>query len=412
MNKKKTLIICLIILGVAAVATFIIFTSEPEAERSGATKQTDMLVDVVRVEGGSFSPEIVVTGSVRPSKEVWLSPRVSGEILSISESFEPGGYVKKGEMLYRIDPADYRNALELRLSDLRQAEAELEIEQGRQKVARKDLELVEDIVPEGDNDLVLREPQLNSVQARLKAARASVNQARLALERTTVRAPFDAHILSRSVNEGSQVAPGDNTGRLVGMDTYWVIVNIPVSKLRWLNFPDSPGEQGSPVKIRNRNAWPEGVYRTGYLHKLVGSLDGQTRLAQAIISVPDPTAYNKDSEVPGLMINGFVEARIQATEVENVVRLNRDYLREDETVWVMKDGKLQIRETEVLLTDATYAYISEGLSEDDRVVATNLTTVTEGAGLRVAEGTDSTMRADSTQRASKKENEDRQQEEG
>lgn len=384
MNTKKTLLICGIILLVGGGVTFLIFTTEPTAQRAGATKEMAILVDVVEVERGNFQPEIVSTGTVQPSREVMLSPRVGGEVISRAEAFVPGGFVMKGEPLLQIDPADYRNILKLRKSDLNQAMADLQIEQGRQDVAQEELDLVDEVLPEMDEGLVLREPQLNTVQARVDAARAAVNQARLDLQRTQIDAPFDAHILSRNVNEGSQVAPGENLGRLVGLDEYWVVVTVPLSSLRWLSFPDSDNEKASEVIIHNRKAWDENTFRTGHLFRKIGALEDQTRLARVLVSVPDPLAYYNDS-LPALMINSFVEVRIMGDEITDVIRLNRDYLREDDKVWVMKDGELSIRDVEIVFKDFEYAYIRSGLKKGEKVVATNISTVSEGIPLRTEE---------------------------
>lgn len=384
MSKKKTLIICMIILIAGAVITAIIFFSEPTAERSGATKETAMLVDVTRPEYGSFRPVIITTGTVQPAKDIMLSPRVSGRVTRLSEHFVPGGFAGKGEVLLQIDPADYRNTLQLRKSDLSQAIADLHVEMGRQDIARMDYELVGDTLAKENEALVLREPQLNATKARVKAARAAVEQARLDLQRTTIRAPFDAHILERNVNVGSQVAPGNNLGRLVGMNTYWVVVTVPVSQLRWLSFPKAHSSKGSEVIVRDRSAWSEGEYRTGELYKMVGALEEQTRLAQVLVSIRDPLGHQSDSSgQPRLMIGAFMETRIEGNELEDVIRLDRDYVRNNETVWVMEKGKLQIREVNILLNDAKYAYITDGLTENDQIVTTNLTMVADGAPLRI-----------------------------
>lgn len=363
---------------------FFIFRTEPKAKIGGATKETAMLVEVVEVERGNYRPEIVTTGSVVPSKDIILSPRVSGEVMEISSSFTPGGFVKKGEMLLRIDHADYQNALQLRESELLQAEADLNIEMGRQNVAQKDLELLEEELAGEDKSLVLREPQLNAAKSRVKAAQAAVEQARLNLQRTTIRAPFDAHILSRNANAGSQVSPGQNLGRLVGMDVYWVEATLPPSKLRWLSFPGSENEKGSPVKITNRTAWEKGEFREGYLYKLIGSLEGNTRLARVLVEVEDPLLQQTNtSDMQPLIIGAFMEARIEAAEIKDVFRVSRGLVRKDETVWVMVDNKLKIRVVDVLLQDAEYAYVTAGLNDNEKVVVTNLTTVTEGVSLRV-----------------------------
>ena len=236
MNKKKTLLISIAILLVGGGFTALIFLTEPTAKRSGATKETAMLVEVTEAERGDYQPTIVATGTVRPSRNITLSSRVSGQVIQQYEGFSPGGYVEKGDLLLQIDPADYRNTLELRKSDLQQAEAQLEIEQGRQDVARKGYDLVDEELGEMKEELVLRQPQLNSVRAQVEAAEAAVSQAQLNLQRTQIRAPFDAHILSRNVNEGSQVNIGDNLAQMVSTDEYWVEVNVPLSNLRWLSF--------------------------------------------------------------------------------------------------------------------------------------------------------------------------------
>jgi len=394
MSKRKTLLICLIILVVAGGVTAFIFLTEPTATQAGATKETAMLVRVVEVQRGTFQPEIVGTGVVQPSEDITLSPLVNGEIIRRTEAFNPGGFVKKGEVLLQIDPSDYRNTLQLRKSDLLQAEADLAIEQGRQDVARQDYELVDDIVDIESSGLVLREPQLNSVKARVEAAKAAVSQAQLNLRRTTIRAPFDAHILSRNANLGSQVSPGDNLGRLVGMDECWVVVTLPLSKLPYISLPSS-GKRGSEVQIRDPKAWEADEYRTGYVYQLIGALEDQTRLARMLVSVPDPLGYRNDT-LPALMINSFVETSIMADSLTNIVRLNRDYIRENQTVWVMEEGELSIREVAVKFMDAKYAYITDGLRNEDQIVTTNLSTVVEGSPLRTSETETITSEASST----------------
>ena len=131
MNWKKTLIVCTAILSVAAAAITVIFSTEPAAERSSARKQTAMLVEVSALESGAFRPTLTAMGTVRPEREIMLSPRVGGEIVALSKSFTPGGFVEQGEVLLQIDPADYEAALLQRSSELRQASADLELELGR-----------------------------------------------------------------------------------------------------------------------------------------------------------------------------------------------------------------------------------------------------------------------------------------
>lgn len=390
MSNKKIIYICLAILLGGILVTTLIFSTEPEAQSEGASIETAILVDVVDAEKGTFAPTIVATGTVQPVEDVTLSPLVSGQIIRRDPAFTPGGFVKKGEVLLQIDPSDYRNTLELRKSELLQSETALATEMGRQQIAEQDLQLINNDSLFGDNplsdnetQLVLRQPQLNAVKATIEAARASKNQAQLNLERTTIRAPFDAHILSQNVTVGSQVAQGDNLGRIVGTDSYWVTATVPVSRLQYLKFPEPNTEKGSIVHIENSSAWPSGAQRVGYLDRQIGALDNQTRLARVLVRVEDPLATTEElKEAPKLMIGTFVEVNIQADSIPDVIRINRDLVRTNQTAWVMKDNLLEIRELDIILTDNQYAYIKSGLSDGDKIVTTNLSTVTNGIELR------------------------------
>lgn len=387
MSKKRILIICVIIMLLAVVLVFLIFTTEPTAKSEGATKKTAMLVSVETVEEGSFVPEFVATGTIQPVEDVQLNPLVGGEVIQRAAAFVPGGLVKKGQLLLQIDPADYENQLDLRKSELLQVQADLNIEMGRQYIAEQDLALIggdSDSLSNQQKSLVLREPQLNAVKAQLQAARAAVNQATLNVRRTGIRAPFDAQVISQDVTIGSQVAPGDNLGRLVGIDHYWVQVSLPINKLKWLSFPSGEEEKGTPVKIRNKTSWEKDEVRTGYLYKQIGALDQQTRLARLLIKIPDPLGNEvPDKNVPKFIIGEFVEAHVRGKEIEKVVKLDRDYLRTNQTVWVMHDEKLEIRKVDVKLIDARYAYISNGIEDGEKVVTTNISTVTDGVPLRI-----------------------------
>ncbi len=383
MSTKKTLLISLLVLAAGAALTAVIFMTEPTAELSGAVRENAMLVEVTGVERGTFAPTIQAMGTVEPSQDISLSPRVAGEILRVSDAFTPGGFVRNGDVLIQLDPADYQNVLAQRQSALSQAIADLHLEEGRQNVARQDFALLGATLELPNRSLVLREPQLDAARAIVAAARAAVEQAELELARTTIRAPFDAHVLTRNANVGSQVAQGENLGRRVGLDTYWVVATVPQAQLRWLTF-SAEGQAPSLVRIRNRTAWAPEAFREGRLHRLVGALEDQTRLARVIVTVPDPMAYRSStSDTPPLMIGSFVEANIEAKPLQDVIRLSRDYVRDNDRVWVMEEGLLRIRDVEIAFQDADYAYIAAGLEPDARVVITNLATVVDGAPLRL-----------------------------
>lgn len=383
MSRAKTFLLCTLILLVAAVLVVITFQTEPTAQRGGTRLETAMLVDVTLATRGSFRPVIDATGVVRPVRDVPLRSQVSGAIVALAPEFVPGGFVDAGRMLLRIEPADYRNVVRQRRSALGQAEAELTIEMGRQQVAKKEFALLGKTMADTNEARILRKPQLEAARVAVESARAALDQAELDLSRTTVKAPFAAQVVRRNVNVGSQVSSADSLGRLVGVETYWVEVTAPLPKLRWITVPSDPGGKGSEVVIRNRTAWPEGVTRPGRVFSLVGALDDQTRMARVLISVSDPLVRKAETQGPPLIVGEFVEVRIQGNQIDDAIRLERDYVRDRDTVWLFEDGKLRITPVKVAVRDTHYAFVTGGLEEGARVVTTNLATVVDGARLRV-----------------------------
>ena len=385
-----SVVLCVVLLGSAAGALAVIFNTEPQAQRSGATRKSAALVEVVTVSRGTYRPTLEVLGTVRPVDDVTLGPRVSGEVVAIDPSFVPGGIVAKGRVLVRLDPADYEAAVAMRQSELDQARADLSIEQGRQSAARVEYELLGDDVDPGNRELMLREQQVTVSRARIAAAEAMLRQARLNLDRTDIRAPFDAKIITRAANLGSQVSPGDPLARLVGIDTYWVELTVPLRDLHRLEFPDGDDEasqaEGAAVELRMPQSWPAGAMRRGRLSRLIGEVNPRTRMARVLVTVADPLAREvdaADSDVPPLILGTLVQARIACRPLADVVRLERDYLRQNDTVWVMAEGQLEVRDVQVRARDERYVYIGEGLEAGERVVTTPLATVAAGIPLRV-----------------------------
>ncbi|MCM2369815.1 efflux RND transporter periplasmic adaptor subunit [Aporhodopirellula aestuarii] len=414
-----SLFACAGILAASVGAVVWINRTEPVAQTINAKRKSAALVETITLERGTYRPQITVLGTVQAAREVDLSPRVSGQVVEMSPEFIPGGIVEQGTVLLKIDRADFENALLISKSELEQVQASLEIESGRQSLAQKELTMLEGTIDATNRALVLRQPQIASIRAEVKAAEAAVRRAQLDLDRTEVVAPFDAQILTRSVNVGSQVSPGDQLGRLVGIDEYWISAAVPVRSLRWIDFgrtptgasehpsrsgvsprlarpngtiaetPDPPFKKtklrdskktGSQVTIRDEDAWGADAYRTGTVSRMIGALDEQTRLARVLITVPDPLANLSDA--PPLILGSLVNVEIEGRAINDVVRLPRNYLRDGDTVWLMEDNQLRIQETVVVFRDAQFVYIREGVDDGDEVITTTLATVADGVNLR------------------------------
>lgn len=384
----KTGLVSVVIVLVGAFLIWLIFKTEPTASRKDAARETAMLVDIQVVERGRFVPTVEVMGRVVPAREVSLGARVAGEVVYQADVFTPGRRVTRGEELLRIDPQDYQAVLQQRRSELQQAEADLALEQGRQSVARQEFELLGEDIEVVDQGLVLRQPQLEQAKARVAVAEAAVRQAELNLARTRIRAPFSAQVLAREVTLGSQVSAGQSLGRLVDTGQYWVEATVPLSKLPWLGFSDqTEQESGAPVTLHHDTIWPAGQVREARLAQLVGELDDNARMARVLITVDDPLALDQAAGKPALMLGTFVRAEIAGRPLEDVVRLERHLVRRNNTVWVIEERQLVIRDVDIVFQDEDYAYVAEGLEEGDQVITNDLASVVSGARLRLEDDT-------------------------
>tara|TARA_R110002072_G_scaffold165525_4_gene318764 strand:- start:7963 stop:9174 length:1212 start_codon:yes stop_codon:yes gene_type:complete len=370
----------LLLLGGAAVISYWIQASEPTARREAATRRSAALVATTSVTRGTYRPTISVLGAVQPARQIILSPRVGGEILEVGREFRPGGLVDAGEVLLRIDPADYELARVMRESEFGQVEAELAIEQGRQRAAEHEFELLGENIDPANRALVLREPQIASLRNKLRAAKAAVDQAKLDVTRTQVAAPFDAQILERFTERGARVAPGDQLARLVGTDEYWVVATVPLAAIRWIQFPSSDDDDlGATARVHHRGVWPKGTTREGVVRRLIGEVDSNTRFARVIVSLQNPIGSD---DGPPLILGTLVQVEIEAIPLVDVVKLDRAYLRQGDTVWVMSGDELRIRKVEVTFSDSSHAYLRSGLAAGDKVVTTSLATVADGLSIR------------------------------
>lgn len=372
-----------IVLILSVIAAYIIFNTEPEAQREGAVRKTAMLVDIQRVQKRAYTPIIQATGEIQPVREVSLQPLVSGAIVKLHEKFEPGQRVEKGLVLAQIDPQDYELAVAVAESELQQAQAALMTEQGEQERAREDFQQLNRPLDGLRKSLVLREPQLRAAQANVAAAKTRVEQAKLALQRTQIVAPFSAQVVSRSVDIGAQVAPGTSIGRLMGLSPIRVQANIPQYALTQLDVSSLENTGTAPVQVRQRH-WTNHQMCNGRLTGVLPNLEAQTRFARVVITISDPQTQCQgiSASLNPLLAGGFVQVELPAAAIEDAIRIPLQWLRKGNTVWVLENDVLRVKDVTVQYRDQRYAYIVAGLETNSNVVTTDLSTVVDGAPLR------------------------------
>ncbi len=363
----------LAVLAIGIVIGFVFIWTAPETRPEDKVRAT-RIVQTISPEPATEEIAVAVDGSVIPAQRVVMKPQVSGRVIDQHESLVPGGYIKAGAELVRIDAADYELALTEHESAMEEARFELEVEKGRQVVAAREWSLLEEDLGETEVNraLVLREPHLRRIAAMLRKATNEIAKARLDLARTSVLAPFNAMVLSESVELGQLVEPGTEICTLIGADEFWVQAALPLGDLKWIQLP-GPDREGAAATVILDAGEGRTVSWTGTVVRLLSDLEPTGRMARVLIRVRDPLGLKEPGRKPPLLVGSYVRVEINAGRLDHVLSLPRAALREGGHVWVVDtNSQLQIRAVEVLWRRRDNVLVSNVLKPGEQVITSGL----------------------------------------
>jgi RND family efflux transporter MFP subunit len=382
-KRLLNLLMSLLIIVLALVAATYITHKAPKAQKREPMKAIPV-VEVQVVQPEDHRIMVPAMGTVMPAREVVLRAQVSGKVLSLHPEFIEGGYIKENAEILKIDPVDYQLAVTLAEAKVKDAESALELAEEEANAAKEEWRLLS----EGDantNDkpppLVAKEPQLAAAQARLKAEQAELKKAELNLKRTSVRAPFNGIVRTKSVEVGSLVTPQDPLAELVGVDEYWIQVSVPVDYLKWISVPTRKGEKGSQVRVVHRS----GYQRSGEVIQLLGDLETEGRMARILAVIKDPLGLKDSGQTTRpLLIGEYVRVEIEGSVLSQVFRIPRMALRDNDTIWVVgDDSTLDIRSVTTIWRDTQTVFLDQGLDPGDRVIVSDLAAPVEGMKIQM-----------------------------
>src|SRR3979409_895716 len=186
-----------------ACALFLfVFLTGSGCKKASVTQQPALPVNVVTVVEKEVNEWDEFTGRLEPVESVEIRPRVSGYITEIH--FDAGAIIKKGDLLYVIDPRPYQ-------ADLDRAEAEFERMQAQLKLSQIELDRAKDL--RGKNTISASEfdqkaATYQASSAAAAAAEAAKNSAALNLEFTQIKSPIDGRVSDARITLGNLVQPG------------------------------------------------------------------------------------------------------------------------------------------------------------------------------------------------------------
>ncbi|HUR93379.1 MAG TPA: efflux RND transporter periplasmic adaptor subunit [Gemmatimonadales bacterium] len=389
--------LALVGVAVALVAGAVFFARS----RSAATVESVVATPIAASSGGGASAgstTVTANGYVVARTRAAVSAKVPGRIASLT--VDGGSEVKRGQVIARLENADYAAAVAEAEANLASARAQVaEAAADRDQSARESRrtsqiheespELISAQDAEGAQSRADQAAaRAGSAQARVEAASAALRFAQATLENTYIRAPFTGTVLRKEAEVGEVVAPsvggGLTRGAVVTMaDLASLEVEVDVNEAYIGRV--THGQRASITL----DAYPDTSFR-GEVRQVVPTADRQRATVQVKVSIVDRDKRilpEMGARVDFLASDSAAAAPASAPAVATRFRLPVSAVRERggrTVVWLVREGRLQSREVEAGPVSGGYREIAKGLSGGERVVTGGVESPEEG--MRVKTG--------------------------
>jgi multidrug efflux system membrane fusion protein len=338
-------------------------------------------VKVQTVENRSDAGPTRYSGSLEPASRVELAFRVGGYVDGLGELSTPAGkraidkgdFVTKGTVLARIRAVDY-------LQKVKSADAALSEARAQEILAKEELSRARRLF-EGNAitraELDTKIARADSAKAQVEGAAARTGEAGISLSDTVLRAPMDGIVLSRSIEVGKLVAPGEPAITVADCRTVKAVFGAPqflVEKLALGSpltvFVGAESEAKSPEKLLSAR-----------ITEIAPSADGNGRVFSVEAELPNP-----DGELrPGAVVSVRVpdSALVQDALVVPLSAVVRSPQKADGfSVFVLEGSaeraRARVRNVSLGEVIGNGVTVTQGLLRSERVVTVGATLLRDG----------------------------------
>ncbi len=332
-------------------------------------------VGVVKAEPTNAPLTRDLVGRLSPFRSADVRARVAGVLLK--RVYDEGTDVKKDQVLFLIDPAPLKAALDSSIAQLAQAEATLV----NNKVAAQ---RAHQLAPQGyisKSDLDTADANERTAAATVQQMRANVQTARINLGYTKVTSPIDGRAEQQQVTEGALVGQSDATllTTVDQIDPLYVNFTMSASELEKMRSAQSSGgvTLADPNKAVVQVVMPDGSRygQEGTLDFSSATVDPTTGSVNLRANIPNP----QRSLLPGL----YVTIKANLGEQHNIFLVPQPALQRDTTgaylMVVGEDGKVARKNVSADQATGSNWVVTSGLKTGDQVIVSGLQTVKEGA---------------------------------
>jgi len=346
---------------VGALVLLLFLAACHKEEKAAATAIRP--VRTVTVEFQEGGERVSLTGEIQPRYEADIGFRIDGKILE--RPVDVGTEVKKGDLLARLDPQQYRQDLEVAKSEVAAAEAEVtrsEAQEYRQRELLKNGHTTR-----VQYDLALK--TFKTAQASLDAARAKQVQASENLGYTDLKADYDGVITAVGGNAGQVVSAGQMVVRLARPGEREAVFNVAEGA-----FKSPPKDPTVEVDLVSN---PE-IKATGKVRYVSPQADPETRTYTVRVSLPDAP--------PQMRLGANVIGSVMLGQERSVAIPGSALFQKDgqPAVWLVdKDGAVGLKPITVLRYEGDAVVVGNGIAQGDVVVTAGVQKLLPGQKVRI-----------------------------
>src|SRR5437868_7962077 len=349
----------------------LLLLTETGCKKASAPQQGPLPVNVVTVIEKEVNEWDEFTGRLDPVESVEIRPRVSGYITEIH--FEAGAIVKKGDLLYVIDPRPYQ-------ADFDRAKAEVDRMDAQLKLAQIELNRAKELRDKNTisaSEFDQKAATFQGSAAAKSSAEAAKNAAALNLEFTQIKSPIDGRVSDARITVGNLVQPGEGAESVlttvVSVDPIYAKVDADENAvLKYVKL----SEEGKRVSARTKKipAWIELGNETdfpheGYIDFVDNRLDPGTGTIRARVVLKN---WNPAFITPGF----FARVRLAGATPYRAALIPDKVISSQQGLkyaFVVKpDNTIERRTLETASTLEGKRIVRNGLKDGEKVVSTRL----------------------------------------
>jgi membrane fusion protein (multidrug efflux system) len=324
-------------------------------------------VGVVAAKQQAITQSSEYIARIQATNRVNLVARVAAYLDEVL--FTDGAEVKKGQLLYRLEQAPFRADVQAKEASIAQFKAQL---QNAEFVLSRAQQLLR--TPAGQQSTVdsALAAQL-ALKAQILGAEAQLEQSKINLDYTEIRAPIDGKIGRTAITAGNYVNPGSGTlVSIVSQDPIYIV--FPVSTRTVIELQQRAGGKAGALVIRLR--LPDGsLYdQPGKLDFIDNSVTGNTDTMVLRGIVPNPKRLLVDGELVMALLQD-----VKPTEALAVPRAAVLADQQGDYVFVVgKDNKVEKRPVKLGQSTPALAAVTSGLTDGESVVVDGIQRVRPG----------------------------------